>query len=251
MNWPLLTKPPIKEAIFDLKFKEGHDITHEQIKLFCDSLKESFPVINEIFLFQMQAKLDQGKHQNVESSRQSNGYKLSDQKRSFIVQIRLDGFTLSKVEPYISWEELSKEAKPILEKLGAEFPNLSFKRAALRYINHFDLRFEEPINSYFNILPVYPIELPQIIDSFLIKLLIPKKDVIELKSIVHLGIDPIGNSDENYKVVFDIDVFRENNYSISKLDELFADFEYIRNFKNEIFFNGLTKNTLANFSQAI
>jgi uncharacterized protein (TIGR04255 family) len=248
MTWQILSKPPIKEAVLDLKFKEGHNLTHEKIKIFCESLKETFPVINEMFLFQMQAKLEKGEHQNVESSRQNNGFKLSDEKRSFILQFRLDGFTLSKIEPYISWDELAKEARPLLEKMSTVFPEIRFNRAALRYINNFNLKFEEPINAYLNIAPAYPLELPQTVDSFLVRLAIPKREPIELKSIIHLGIDPIGNSDENYKVVFDIDVFRENEYSISDLDHIFQDFEYIREFKNVIFFNGLTKLTLDSFN---
>ena len=209
-------------------------------------MKGSFPVINEMFLFKMEAKLDKGEHQNVESFRTSNGYKLSDEKRSFILQFRLDGFTLSKIEPYISWDELVKEAKPLLKKLATDFPEIRFGRAALRYINNFNLKFEEPINAYLNIGPYYSIELPQTVDSFLVQLAIPKKDPIELKSIIQLGIEPIGG--ENYKVVFDIDVFRENEYVISDLDHVFKDFDHIREFKNEIFFNGLTKRTLDNFS---
>ncbi len=248
MTWPILNKPPIKEAVLDLKFKEGHNLTHERIKEFCELLKDVFPVINEMFLFQMQAKLEKGEHQNVESSRQSNGFKLSNEKRSFILQFRLDGFTLSKIEPYISWEELHKEARPLLDKMSLMFPEIRFNRAALRYINNFNLKFEEPINEYLNIAPAYPLELPQTVDSFLVKLAIPKKDPIEMKSIIHLGIDPIGNSDENYRVVFDIDVFRENEYSLGKLEDLFKDFDHIREFKNEIFFNGLTKKTLDNFN---
>ena len=248
MTWPTLKRPPIKEAVFDLKFKEGHNLTQEGIKDFCDSMKDVFPAVNEIFILQMQAKLEKGEHQNVQSSRQVNGYKLSDEKRSFIVQIRLDGFTLSKVEPYISWDELNREARPVLEKLALAFPELYFKRAALRYINHFDLRFDEPINSYFNILPIFPVELPQLVDSFFVRLVVPQKEPVVLKSIIQLGIEPIGVSDDHYKVIFDIDVYRESEYSINKLDVLFSEFDHIRSFKNQIFFTGLTEKTLANFN---
>ncbi len=248
MDRSILKNPPIKEAVFDLKFKEGNNLTQERIKDFCESLNDSFPAINEIFILQMQAKLEKGEHQNVQSSRQVNGYKLSNENRSFILQIRLDGFTLSKIEPYISWQELSKEARPVLERLSHAFPELNYKRAALRYINHFNLKFEESINAYFNILPIFPIELPQLLDSFFVRLVVPQKEPVELKSIIQLGIEPIGDSDDHYKVIFDIDVYRESEYPAKKLDSLFSDFDRIREFKNNIFFTGLTEKTISQFN---
>jgi uncharacterized protein (TIGR04255 family) len=247
MTWPKLKKPPIKEAVFDLKFSQNDFLTLENLKLFCESLKDEFPILNEIFLFQVEAKIEKDNNQNVDSKRLNNGFRLSNESRSFILQLRPDGFTFSKIEPYISWEEIQYETKPIIEKLWTNFPNLSFNRVALRYINQFDLNFEEPINEYLNIQPLYPLELPQIIEAFMIRLVIPKKE-LNLKSIIHLGIEPIANSDIQYTVTFDIDVFKEATYTHQDSERFFTDFETIRDYKNDIFFKGLTQKTHNHFN---
>lgn len=247
MTWPKLSKPPIKEAVFDVKFDQSESVTLDELKHFCDSLKKEFPVMNEMFHFQVETKIEKDNQQKVDSKRLNNGFRLSNEDRSLILQLRQDGFTFSKVEPYISWEEIQSEAKPLLIKLWDAFPKLKIIRIALRYINQFDLRFEKSINEYLNIQPLYPIELPQIIDGFMVRLVIPKKD-LNLKSIVHLGIEPIANSDILYKVTFDIDVFKEATYVAQELQILFLDFDIIRNYKNEIFFSGLTQETHSHFN---
>lgn len=166
MTWPRLINPPIKEAVFDLKFEQGVTVPLEKLQNLSESLKNEYPVINEMFMFQMGAKIKQGMHPEVSSDKTVNGFKLTAPKKAFILQLRIDGLTLSKIAPYISWEELSKEAKPLLEKFSSLFPELRVKRLALRYINSFNLDFgNNPINSYINILPSYPIDLPQSVDG--------------------------------------------------------------------------------------
>jgi len=245
MNWPVLANPPIKEAIFHLRFKKGYSIPLEEIKLFCEELSANYPTMNEVFRFHMEARVGKNQKGDVTADQAPNGYRLLNKDKSLVLQFQLDGFMISKVEPYISWEELKAVAIPIVEKVGNKFPKLVYDRIALRYINFFTLKFEGPLNDYFRISPVFPKEVSDKLGQFEIRLAVPKQET-NTKATVKLGIDPIANVGA-YKTVFDIDVFKEGEYPSIQVNKIVKDFSDIRNFKNEIFFKGLTEKTLKLF----
>lgn len=247
MSWQRLTTPPITEAALDLRFGEAPGDVLSKLDEISQHLRQEYSTVNEVYQFNLGARIEHGNDPRFNSKKSVDGYRLLSQNRSFVVQLRTAGVTISKLAPYSSWEELRDEAIKVVELIKQVFPILQFTRIALRYINNFNQVFQGPINYYLNILPAFSNNLPQSIDGFAIRLLLPKKEE-NLKSIVKVSIESTLNSDTVFKVVFDIDVYKEAKYDIKDIQLIFSDFELIRNFKNEIFFHGLTPDTLKNFN---
>lgn len=244
MSWSRLNNPPVKEAVFDVRFVENSDVTVEGIKSFCDALSEEFPERNEIYVLNVQTNM---KSSQATQGRQSVGMRMANRERSFILQIRKEGFTLSKLVPYISWEEIKSVVKPLIEKLLAYFPKIQFNYLGLRYVNNFETKLEQPPTDLFQILPSFPANLPQTIDGFLIQLQIPKHEY-DVRSVITFSIQPIQFSKEElFKVILDISVFKHAIFIGRDIDVIFNEFERIRDFKNEIFFNAFTKDGLSKF----
>ena len=72
------------------------------------------------------------------------------------------------------------------------------------------------------------------------QLTIPNPD-IEANAIINETIENVSNS-QRLPLIFDIDVFREVNIVENK-QEIWATFDQLRDFKNEIFFNSITDKT--------
>src|SRR3972149_8674441 len=92
-------------------------------------------------------------------------YKSNDEK--LIAQFRNDGFTLNRLKPYTSWEEIFPLAID-LWRLYVEFATPeAVTRLALRYINHISLP-DEPadIDHFLLAAPPIPEGLPQFIGPF-------------------------------------------------------------------------------------
>ncbi len=248
MTWQKLKNPPLKEAAFDLRFHPSFAPDISALEKFCEQFKQEFPQINEMFVVSFRANIIRGKATaDAESpNRKRNGFRLSNKEKSFVLQLRSEGLTFSKTGAYVSWEEIRSEVTPIVDRFFSFFPSIRVSRIALRYVNEFHMRFEKSPTEYFKILPTYPETLPQVLVGFSIQLLIPKAENT-LHSKIVFNLDP-PSLEQVFRVVFDIDVFKNGVYEAKSIKEMLADFEHIRNFKNEIFFSSLTPLTIKMFN---
>jgi len=245
MNWQELKAPPIKEAIFDLRFSSESKLLVEDIEQFCKNIENDFTNTLPIFLFKIEGNASinssQISHNNVKI-----GFKLSRENDSSIFQITNDGFTFSKLSPYSNWEDLKNNAFKYLNLLLKYFPNIQFQKIALRYINEFnlDIKLGESINESLLIVPAYSDQLPRELESYFTQLVIPDKN-LGLKCIIHFAMQPLQN--EKFKILLDIDVIKEQNYSAESIETLKNEFQNLRELKNKVFFNSLTIKVINNF----
>lgn len=246
MSWPKLKRPPIREAVFDLRYLPATQPRIERIREFCDQFRGDFPQINEMVVFDVRADISHEEKKNFHSQRILNGYRLSNQKRSFVLQLRSDGFTFSKITPYVSWEEIRTEVSPILERFFDFFSEVHITRIALRYINFFTLKLEQSANAYFKILPSYPSNLSKHVDGFKVQLFLPNREQ-GLKSVIAFSVEPT-KTVKTFSTTFDIDIFKEHIYDKENIKDMLEDFEKIRDYKNLIFFSCLTPELISNFN---
>lgn len=242
-----LKNAPIVEAVFDLRFNSDNDITIELLKKISSSLISRFPIITDFYSWSFKAKIEGSTQDASQTKVEPIGYRLINEEKSFILGITKEGLTFSKLKPYNSWEEIEDEAKYILKEIVEHLKDINVTRLGLRYLNQFDIKFENNlVNDYLKILPSYPANLPNIVDSFAIILQIPKED---LHSTIRFEMQEIPNTNETQRITIDIDISKnDENYKLSSFDVIFAEFTKMKNYKNEIFFSSISQKTLATFN---
>jgi uncharacterized protein (TIGR04255 family) len=167
------------------------------------------------------------------------GARLHSADGKYVAQFSTEGFSLSRIEPYESWEVLIAEAKRVWEVYRICLKPNRIHRTAARFINNLRL----PISSgggfeqFLTGLPSMPSDFPQSVVSFLQRFVIYDNQT-GATAILTQALDQITTSGP-LPVILDIDVFRETNFSCDSLD-VWSYLMELRKLKNRYFFGLLT-----------
>ena len=173
------------------------------------------------------------------------GLWLKTQDEKTIAQFRPDGFTLNRLKPYTSWDQLASEAL----RLWAVYVDLTkpqtVTRLALRYINHLNLPGPAAdLDAYIIEGPRLPGATQGVITGFRSQLALEYPEG-QMKAtvlrVLETSIDTAGRS-----LLFDIDVYRTGPID-PRADTLEAALLGLRDYKNSIFFEGLTERCVRDF----
>ncbi len=240
-----LRSAPITEAIIDLRVKANPELHVEQFSSLRSTLSNRFPKVEERrggrITFQFSATPPKPTVEDL--GPQGLFFKSADEK--LIAQFRLDGFTLNRLKPYTSWEELIPIAMELWTVYCETASPQAVTRLALRYINHVPLPPDlTDFDKYLRAAPTVPSELPQDVSAFFSRVTIhdPDKD-LAAHIVQTLEIDP---EKRNFILLLDIDAFREVHLSPADPD-IITTFTYLHDFKNLVFFNLLTEEILRRF----
>ncbi|MCF6157900.1 MAG: TIGR04255 family protein [wastewater metagenome] len=231
---------PIIEALLDIQVKlpEGTPVTqlesfHEKIRKYFPEKQQRISTRSGITLMPEAATLP---NEGV-----FDGYFLQSPDKKKIIQVRLDGFTYNKLKPYKDWEEFRNEAQALWNLYFQITTPVRIMRIALRYINRVEIPLPlKDIKEYLSTAPEIAPELPQIVNYFFMRLVIPNTD-IQAVAVINQTLE--GPTDDNkLPVIFDIDVFRDVDYTDNRA-EIWTEFEKLHIFKNDIFFHSITEKT--------
>lgn len=241
-DFPHLPNAPITEALIDIRVQHSPDMNIERIRPFHEKFKEDFPETKTRFRFE--GKFDLGEEESTVTTEvnQPNGffYTSADEKR--VLQARLDGFTFSRLKPYETWEALSGEALSYWNMYSEFTQPLSISRVAVRYINRLELPFPfKDFSEYLNAAPTIPKYLPQELLGFLTRIVVPFPEN-GCMAIITLSLDSIPDGN-NLPILFDIDVFKEDNFDRDG-KKAWETIHELRRVKNRIFFESITDKML-------
>lgn len=234
-------KPPIKEALLDIRVNLPEDTETKNLLDFYNKVKRDFPnkqtKVESTISFQLQLK---EKKPSVSSKSKPIGYLFKSEDNSRIVQARLDGFTYNMLQPYKGWKSFRNSAQGLWNLYEKMFKPVSLTRIALRYINLIEI--PSPFNDfkeYFLTAPEIAPGLPQGLSDFLMRLVLPdpKSQAI---AIINEGIDKTKLSPNLFPLILDIDVFKNLESVPTKSIDIWEEFEYLRKYKNDIFIKSLT-----------
>jgi len=235
-EYQILSRAPVTEALIDIRVKFTPDLDVKRIDSIYESIKTDYPQKQEQRLSQAQVEQKPGEGV-VKSSTKINGYRYISSDNKQIVQTRLDGFTFSRLYPYITWKDLRSEAYKIwLLYKEITTPEL-ITRVALRYINN--LNIPMPIRDFSDFLtapPTIPDGLPQGVSSFLTRVIIHEPSIGAVAIITH-ALEQVVT--DFAPIILDIDVFKLQPEGIDE-KEAWDTIEKLRNFKNQIFFKSIT-----------
>lgn len=237
-----LPHAPITEAVIDFRVERPTDVTVEAFAellarrdYFGYSMKG--PIIRGEFGFSINVKDEPPAV--VHPSRSSTiGVRLHSPDDKYVAQLSLEGFTLSRLQPYESWENLAEEAGRLWEGYLECLRTRHIIRAATRYINNLRLPPASELKHFLNLLPVVPEGLPDLLSGFLQRFVIhdPESEatVILTQALEEASID------KPLPIILDIDAFRTATFP-AEGPTVWAYLGRLRDLKNRAFFGCLTE----------
>src|SRR5262245_33467020 len=111
-EYPLLSKAPIVEAVIDFRVKLTSGFKLDAFQALRTKLAQEYPGFEEQHIFEQIIKQEIGSPAEV-STRFPGilGYRLISNDGKNVVQLRRDGFTFSRLNPYTRWDQVFDEAK--------------------------------------------------------------------------------------------------------------------------------------------
>lgn len=233
---------PIKEALLDVRVELPNDVDLKKLEIFHSLVKERFPERQERKFIKAEFKLSpEIASAQFPTSSGTVGYLFRSPSEKKIVQARLDGFTFNKLKPYENWEVFRSEANELWNLYLQVANPLRITRIALRYINRIDIPLPlRNFKEYILTTPEVAPSLPQALSHFFMRLVIPNPEIRAIATIIETMENPVDN--QRLPLILDIDVWRETTYEANQ-PEMWDDFEQLREFKNDIFFNSITEKT--------
>ncbi|MEN8262971.1 MAG: TIGR04255 family protein [Nitrospirota bacterium] len=237
-EFPLLKNAPIIEAVIDIKVKLPDSFKVNQLDSFSDFLKTNYPTKKEVKKFEGRIDLAQ-EAALTPISGETAGYRCDSEDGKQVVQAMTEGFTFSRLKPYISWEQFCEEAHKIWDHYKKITSPELITRVALRYINNLNIPVQEHEFKFHDFLtapPAVPNDIPQAITEFVTRVVVPEPS-INANAIIIQALEPISKP-RLLPVILDIDVFSFNTDGID--EDPWDILESLRDFKNKIFFNSIT-----------
>ncbi len=232
--------PPISEALIDIRVALPKEVTLEQLAVFQEDIKVTFPIRKEKYSGTFQIKTGAAPEVAATSNR-LDGFLFHSNDNKKIVQARLDGFTFNKLRPYSDWETFSGEARLLWEHYRSIAKPTNVLRVGLRYINRIELPlpfidFKEYVLTIPDIAP----GMPNGLSGFFMQLAIPNNEINAHANIIETMENKFDKG--TLPFILDIDVFRD--IILDPLSqEIWNIFDQLRGFKNQIFLSSLTDKT--------
>jgi len=229
---------PIVEAIFDIQVELPKGIGIAELEAFCSTLSSTYPEKKERSRFAGKFEIKDNKESSAESFNLGvEGFLNWSSDRKQVVQVRLDGFSFSRLKPYEKWNlhfaEFIKHFKLYCEK----FSPVRIKRVTTRFINVINLpRGDVNWTDYFINAARAPIPNVSVTNFFdRVEFAFPSSNI---KAVVTHAImqsnDPI-----KLPIVLDIETFMEMSADpdINMVEKIF---QQLHGLKNQVFRESLT-----------
>lgn len=238
-EYTVFPNAPIVEALLDIRVELPEKIILKMLEEFHEKVKERFPEKQQRIQLQAGLKVSsEGTAAALPTSGGVDGYLFKSTHEKKIVQARLDGFTFNKLKPYKTWEMFRDEARELWDLYFQTTNPVRITRIALRYVNRIEIPLPmKDFKEYILTTPEIAPKLPQVLNQFFMQLVIPNPDIQSTAIINQTMENPTEN--QRLPLIFDIDVFQNRTYIENKV-EMWDEFEKLRIFKNEIFFNSIT-----------
>lgn len=240
-----LRQAPITEAIVDFRVLPAADFQPESLLRAPSLVGPDYPTMERREAKQARLNIRGGTAAASVQDLGLLGLWLKTQDQKTVAQFRPNGFTLNRLKPYTSWDQISSEAVR-LWSIYVDLTNpQSVTRLALRYINRLNLPGPvADLDLYIVEAPRLPGTTPGTITTFNSHLTLeyPERQMkANVRRALEASVEAIGPS-----LLFDIDVYRPGPIDPRGgiLQEALSG---LRDYKNRIFFEGVTERLLRDF----
>lgn len=237
---PQYKRPPITEAVIEIRF--GEPLPKKSIDAVHTRLSENYEFSEPISAMDIELDVPQRK---AKFDSKVEGYKLSSNDRTDILQITPVSMACSRLAPYNGWELFRKRATSNWKIWKKIIGYRTINRLGVRYINRIDIPAPGAekirIEDYLTVYPQYPEPgLMVALTNYTMQIVGPF-DEEKLKLIINSRAvrSPL---EGHFSTILDIDVLREVDVP-QKDNKIWKEFDSIRTFKNRVFEACVTDNT--------
>ena len=251
-SYPKLSKPPIHEAVLDIRVLARSGFGAEDLRPLKDALRAHFPTAEAMFATEATFLFEKGavaKADATEAKEVGVLFRSADGK--LILQTRVDGITLSRLSPYVSFDELTPTLMDCWSRYVEAARPSQATRLAVRYINRFDVPSRGTLNEYLTHPPV-PVLSEMGVVAFMHRDFMRTVDRRSAASVT-TALEP-GMDERSTSIVVDIDAFcddrpvrLEGRAASASAEEISSVFGELRDLKNRFFFSLLTQSCIEQF----
>ena len=242
-----LSKAPVVEALVDIRTEHAQPLTQADLLKFESAIKAQYPERRAKIKFTALVT-GNGKSVNTDSS-SIEGYYYRRTDKTQVVQARLDGFSFSRLQPYIPWAEWTVDAKAMWRIFKDITAPTAITGISVRTLNVMELPIGTDMKKFIHIYPevMEGSGLPQKIGGFTMHVVLPHE---ESQSLIIMNQTAPATTDQtatHLSLSLDIDVQRGNQGALTD-EELWHQMDELRQVKNNFFFNLLSGSTLAGYA---
>ena len=243
-----LPRAPIVEAVIEIRARATKALEETSLRTAIEPKLAGYVFLDSLREFHGEVKFEGGKPpiQKVsDAGWKGVRFRSSDEKH--IAQFNRDGFVFSRLEPYLTWEELESEGKRLWNIYKDLAQPVEIQRLGLRFINRIKLPPGELLfEDYIQPAPSSPhgLELP--FHGFMHKdtLGVPGHPyaINVIRTIQQLN----GGVDGGVALILDIDVFTTQGFDLDNtvLQRRLLEMRWL---KNKVFFGSITAKALEMF----
>jgi uncharacterized protein (TIGR04255 family) len=233
------SRAPITEALIDIQAQLSQEVKLEDLTQMYSTIQTEYPKREDMLVFQ--GELMAGSSVGATASQTQIGYRFFSKDQKQIVQVRLDGFTFSRLAPYDRWETFREEAKRLWNIYQSLINPEAIVRLALRYINRLDIPLPvDELKDYLRTFPEVSADLPQGLSGYFMQLQIPQEDSATILILNQAIVPP--PEPAFVSVLLDLDLFLEQNLPLNET-EIWSILEQMHKQKNKAFEACITQRT--------
>lgn len=238
-KWPQLNNAPITEALLDIRVELPPTVGLEELAHFHELVKATYPKRKTRRTVGGTVELPEDGAPSHSLAVQDRGYLFWSEDNRQVMQARLDGFTFSRLKPYESWDNLRDESKKLWNIFCEGVKPITVTRIAVRYIDRIEIPLPfSDFREWLLTMPQLAPTLPAALSGFLMRLVMPFDDSGTMAIITQSL--PEGNHSNHVPLILDIDVSRHEHFD-PRSEALWERFEYLRDVKNRVFFESITR----------
>jgi uncharacterized protein (TIGR04255 family) len=168
-------KAPIVEAILEASVERATPIHSDEL---AEIVKDKAMFPHRVELMAASGQMTVGPTLSASATTQKIGYQFVSADQKFVLHCRVDGFAISRLAPYTSWNdvyvEYAKHWKRFVEIIRPD----QVVKLAVRYVNRFDLPGTSvELSDYFRTYPEVSEDIRYELSGFLNQLNIPMRDI--------------------------------------------------------------------------
>ncbi|MEA5580524.1 TIGR04255 family protein [Nodularia harveyana UHCC-0300] len=233
------SRPPITEALIDIQVQLPQEVNLDILAQVYLSIQTEYPKREEMLMFQGQ--MTAGASVEATASQSQIGYRIFSDDQKQILQLRLDGFTFSRLAPYDCWETFRDEAKRLWSIYQSLVDPQAITRLAVRYINRLDIPLPVgDLKDYLRTFPEVSSNLPQGLSGYFMQLQIPQEKLATMLVINQALVPP--PTPDFISILLDLDLFLERDIPQNGI-ELWNIVEQMHEQKNRAFEACITEYT--------
>lgn len=237
-----LPNAPISEALLDFRVSPRKGLTLDVLKQVLEPPDFGYYVKGPIAEGTFSVSIPGGGQapKIAASSAQEMGFRLHSSDEKYVAQWQIQGFTLSRLPPYESWDTLLREFKRLWAIYRERTQPTSIARVATRFINNLRLplangtSFQQFLVKFGDVPP----EAPQAMEAFHQRFQLVDRDS-EARVLVSLALDPIVGT-APAQVILDVDAVILRDMAVDD-GRLWSTLDQLHDLKNRVFFGSITE----------